>query len=460
MSPLASAHMDSGSKQARYALIVLFCLNALNFYDRQILGAVAEPIRKELGLSDTRLGLLGTAFTLVYAAVGVPFGRLADGWARNRLLALGVLGWSLLTAASGMVRGYWSLFATRLGVGIGEATCAPAANSLIGDFFPPSQRARALSIFMLGLPVGLFLCYWLSGRVAQAYGWRNAFFLAALPGLLVALLAWRIPEPARGAAEGSSMLARPRSGSPYRVVLGVPTMWWIMVSGALHNFNMYAVNAFMVAFLARYHRLALPEATWITAWVLGAVGVLGLLAGGWASDRLSRIRPEGRLWLTSGGMLLAAPCLFLALRQEAGQVMGFTLFMGVGSMLMFVYYSCVYPAIQEVIEPALRGTAMALYFFAMYVLGASFGPVATGMLSDYGARQAMTAAGATAMTESYKAAGLHLAMHVIPLLCLLLAIVLWAAARSVGPDMRKLHAGRERSGGPIDHFGTAPQENS
>jgi MFS family permease len=421
-----------------YILSVLFCLNALNFYDRQILGAVMEPVRQELGLSDTQMGFLSTAFTLVYAAVGIPLGRLADNWKRNRILSLSLAIWSVLTAASGLARGYVSLVATRLGVGIGEAACAPAANSLIGDLFPPSQRARALSILMLGLPVGLFLCYWLSGRIAQAYGWRSAFYVAAVPGLLLAILAWRMREPARGATEGSAVAAKRRPGSPWAVVLGIPTMWWIILSGALFNFNMYAVNAFTVAFLARYHQVNLMESTWITAWVLGAVGVLGLLLGGWASDRFSRARPSGRLQLAAVAMLVAAPCLLLALRQPGGDVSGFTLFMGAGSMLMFVYYSCVYPAIQDVVEPTLRGTAMALYFFAMYVLGGSVGPLATGALSDYCARQAMTAAGATAMTEPFKAAGLHTAMHVIPLLCFVLVVVLFAAARTVGTDMEKL----------------------
>jgi MFS family permease len=423
-----------------YILSVLFCLNSLNFYDRQILGAVMEPVRRELALSDTQMGFLSTAFTLVYAAVGLPLGRLADNWQRNRILSLSLALWSVLTAASGLALGYVSLVATRLGVGIGEAACAPAANSLIGDLFPPNQRARALSAFMLGLPVGLFLCYWLSGRIAAAYGWRSAFYVAAVPGLLLAILAWRMREPARGATEGSVVAAKRRPGSPWAVVLGIPTMWWIILSGALFNFNMYAVNAFTVAFLARYHQVSLREATWITAWVLGAVGVLGLLLGGWTSDRVSRTRPSGRLQLAAAATLVSAPCLLLALRQPGGDVMGFTLFMGAGSMLMFVYYSCVYPAIQDVVEPALRGTAMALYFFAMYVLGGSLGPVATGALSDYCARQAMANAGATAMGEAFKAAGLHTAMHVIPLLCFLLGVVLFSAARTAGRDMEKLRA--------------------
>src|SRR6266850_8401833 len=200
---------------ARFALWVLFGINAINFYDRQIIAAVMEPLRKEWTLNDSAMGLLGTAFTLVYAAVGVPLGRLADTWKRTRLLSIGVAFWSLLTAASGMAWNYGSLFITRLGVGVGEASCAPAANSLIGDLYPPTQRARALSIFMLGLPVGLFLSYWVSGRIAHSYGWRAAFYFPCLPGLVLAALSLKIREPQRGAAESGAQAGRQREGSPY-----------------------------------------------------------------------------------------------------------------------------------------------------------------------------------------------------------------------------------------------------
>ncbi|MEK7855644.1 MAG: MFS transporter, partial [Acidobacteriota bacterium] len=138
-----------------YALIVLFAINTMNFFDRQILGAVGEPIRKEFELSDASLGLLGTAFTLLYAFVGVPLGVLADKIGRKGILSVGVFVWSLMTAASGIAQSFWQIFALRLGVGVGEASCAPAATSLIGDLFPASWRAKALAIFMLGLPVGV-----------------------------------------------------------------------------------------------------------------------------------------------------------------------------------------------------------------------------------------------------------------------------------------------------------------
>ena len=430
--------MSKEPKGAWFALLILFGINAMNFYDRQILGAVAELIRKDWVLSDTMLGTLGTAFILMYAVVGVPLGRLTDTWSRKKILGIGVSIWSVLTAASGLAPNFGWLFATRLGVGVGEASCAPAANSLIGDLYPPRKRAMALSIFMLGLPVGIFLSYRLSGLIAHAYSWREAFYFACIPGLILALLAFAISEPQRGSAEEHSSAGRQRAGSPYWVVLGIPTIMWIIVSGALHNFNMYAVNAFLPAFLMRTHLMGLKGATNVSSIVLGAVGVIGLLGGGWAADRLSRTRADGKLLLSSITMIIAAPCIYFALKQPPGATVGFMLLMGTGSMLMFVYYSCVYAAIQDVIEPALRGTAMALYFFAMYVLGASLGPIGTGMLSDHFAKEAMAAAGATAMTEQFKATGLHSAMYVIPLLCALLAVVLFAASRTVSTDMEKL----------------------
>jgi len=431
--------MTTETRRRWFALLVLFGINTMNFYDRMILSVVAEPIRKEWALSDSALGLLGTAFTLLYAFVGVPFGRMADTQPRKWILSAGCALWSVLTAVSGMAQSFWTLFVARLGVGVGEASCAPAANSLLGDLYPPKQRSRALSIFMLGLPVGMFLSFLISGLVASAYGWRTAFYVALIPGLLLAALALWMPEPARGSSEGRVDTAH-RPGSPYLVVLGIPTLIWIILSGALHNFNMYAATSFMTAFLARYHALDLKSAAFAASVIFGVSGIVGLLAGGWAADRFGGKRTDGRLLLSAVTLAAAAPCVYLALRQPGGAVLPFVLLMGAGLAFVYVYYSSVYAAIQDVVEPSLRGTAMALYFFAMYVLGGSLGPLGTGMLSDYYAKQAMADAGATAMTESFKAIGLHHAMHAIPVLCLVLAVVLYAASRTVGRDMGRLRS--------------------
>lgn len=429
--------MTLENRQRAFALWVLFGINTINFYDRQVFSAVIEPVRKEWALSDSTLGLVGTAFTLLYAVVGLPLGRLADTWSRTRLLALGCSLWSLLTAASGLAQNAWQLFAARLGVGVGEASCAPAANSLIGDLFPPERRSRALSLFMLGLPVGMFLSFLISGNVAHHYGWRAAFYVAGVPGLILAGLTLLLKEPARGASEGRVDPPH-RPGSPFLIVLGIPTLLWIIVSGALHNFNMYAAASFMAALLGRYHALDLRTAVFAAALIFGISGIVGLLAGGWAADRIGGTRRNGRLLLSAATMAVAAPCVYLALRQPAGSVVQFVILMCAGLACVHVYYSTVYAAIQDVVEPSLRGTAMAIYFFAMYVLGASFGPWGTGILSDHFARKAMAAAGATTMAESFRATGLHHAMHVVPVLCALLAVVLFAASRTVGRDMARL----------------------
>src|SRR5689334_11424563 len=187
----------------------------MNFFDRQIIGGVGEGIRREWALSDTALGLLGTVFTLLYAVVGLPLGRLSDRKPRRLILAGGVFVWSLLTAASGMTRSFAQLIVARLGVGVGEATCSPASTSPIGDLVPPTARARAIAIWMLGLPLGLGLANGAGGWILQNWGWRNAFYVAAIPGLACAALALFMHEPPRGMGEKHAVGSRRRAGNPY-----------------------------------------------------------------------------------------------------------------------------------------------------------------------------------------------------------------------------------------------------
>ena len=429
---------------ARYALTVLFAINLLNFFDRQILGAVGEQIRREWNLGDTALGALGTAFTLLYAMVGVPLGRLADHGTRKHILAVGVLVWSVLTAASGLARTFWELFVVRLGVGVGEASCAPAAMSLIGDLYRTQQRARATAVFMLGLPLGIGLSFLVGGYVGQHWGWRAALFIAAAPGLLCAVAAWFMHEPERGAVESASIGRRRRAGSPYRILLSIPTLWWIIVSGALHNFNMYALSAFLAPYLIRYHGVGLARAGLIAMCVFGLSGIIGLFAGGIAADALHKTRANGRLVVATISIAIAAPLMFLSLLRPAGDVVAFALLMGTGAGVMYAYYSTVYSTIQDIVEPALRGTAMALYFGAMYLAGASLGPVGTGLISDYFTSQAATAAGVMDQSiralEPFRGTGLHAAMYVVPILVSLLALVLFGASRTVQQDIETLHA--------------------
>jgi predicted MFS family arabinose efflux permease len=431
------------------ALFILFAINLLNFFDRQLLGALGEPIRKEFHLSDSALGGLGTVFTLIYAVVGLPFGWLTDKWTRTRLIAIGASVWSVLTAASGLAQNFLQMVICRLGVGLGEATCAPASQSLIGDLFPTNQRARAMGIFMLGLPVGLFLAYLCAAFIGPVLGWRAVFLLAMIPGLILAAAAMWLREPIRGAVDPARSTAAEQSPNPL-AVLGLPTMWWIILSGILHNFNMYTIGAFQAPFLQRFHEMSLRNAGLVSSISAGLVGAVGLLVGGYLADKLSARRRNGRLVLAGWAMLIAAPCIFFAINQPKGSVGAFMALMACGTMTMYVYYATVYAAIQDVIEPRLRGMAVAIYFCAMYLLGGSMGPYATGMLSDHFAHEAMIQAGAVNMAEAFKAIGLHHAMYVVPLLASLASAVLFAASRTVERDIRKQEQGHARLNAAVD----------
>jgi MFS family permease len=427
-------------KNARFALAVLFGINLMNFFDRQIAGALLEPIRIEFGMNDASSAWVNTAFTLIYAVAGVPLGRLSDTWKRTRVIAIGVTFWSVLTASSGLAVGYWTYLFTRMGVGIGEASCAPAGQALIGDLYPAEKRARAMGIFMMGLPLGLFASYLLSGAIAEAWGWRAAFFVACVPGLLLAVAALRIREPARAAAPSPTQAADPTLHA-FGVILRVPTMWWIILSGILFNFHAYAVNMFQNAFLQRFHEVSLGTAGKLSAFSLGLAGAVGLLVGGALGDRLRMKMPNGRLLVAAVAMLCAAPCIYIALEQPKGSVTPFTILMAASSACTFVYYATVYSAIQDVVPAHLRATAVSVYFLAFYVLGASFGPTIMGTLSDRMAHAAMVAAGASEMTTAFRATGLHTAMYVMPVLVLLCAGVLFVAAKTVAKDMRRVQVG-------------------
>ncbi len=443
---------DADRRHARYALAVLFAINLLNFYDRQVLGAVGEAVRREWRIGDTGLGALGMAFTVLYALAGVPLGRLSDRLARGPLLAAGVFAWSVLTAAQGLARSFWTLFATRLATGIGEATCAPAATSLIGDLFPTTRRARALAVFMLGLPFGLALSYAVSGAVAQAWGWRAAFYVAAAPGLLLAVAVLRIREPARGQAETTSVGARRRPGSPLRLVLSTPTIWWLIVAGALHTFATSTLGAFLSPFLIRFHGLDIRQAGFVSMAVFGLPGIVGLMAGGAGADAAYRRRTDGRLLVAATAIGATVPLVFLGLGRPAGDVLGFGLLAGVASAAMFSFYPAAYSTVHDVVEPSLRGTAMAVLFMAVYLFGASSGPIGTGLLSDAFARRAAAAAGviisSPEMLESFRAAGLHAAMYVVPVMGIIIAAALFAASRTVLSDAARLRAWIESDATP------------
>ncbi len=411
--------------------MVLCGINLLNFYDRQAPGALVEPMRREFGLSDTEIGLLGSMFIWVYAVAGLPIGRLADVWSRKKLLTLGVSVWSILTAASGLVPGFSLLLVTRLGVGVGEAVCGPVGTSWIGDLFPADRRARVLSLFMLGVPVGGALSFLLCGLIAQVWGWRVALVSAAAPALLLIPLLLLVREPARGASEQA--IASKSKGS-VSALLRIPTLWWIILSGALFNFNMYALATFLPAFMTRVHGYSIARAGVTSGVVYLVGGVFGGLFGGYLGDRVPSTARDGRLRRASVIALFSAPVMLFGIRQTAGAAPIALVSIGIAYAAYNTYYGFVYSSIQDIVAPHQRGFAMSVYFMAMYLCGASFGPLITGSLSDVLARRAMHAAGGISL-ELFRGAGLQQAMIVMPALSVLLALVLYLGSRTMARDI-------------------------
>jgi MFS family permease len=421
-----------------WPLAVLVAINILNFYDRQVAGAVVEPVRKEFFLSDTQIGALNTAFTVLYGIVGVPLGRLADRASRKRLLAAGVIVWAALTACARWIHSFGFLIFTRLGVGIGEATAAPTATSWIGDLFPPEKRARPLAIFMLGVPVGGALSFFFSGPIAQALGWRAAMVVAAAPALLLVPLLLMLHEPDRGASERHPV-ASENSGSVWQV-LRIPTFWWIALSGALVNFNLYAVGVFLPAFFARIHRMNVARAGIATGIVYAIGGIFGGMIAGWLGDRIAHRSRSGRMKIAAIAAFIAVPLSYFGIRQGYGGLALALPLLTIAYGLLNMYYGLVYAAIQDIVAPALRGTTMAIYFLVMYLGGASWGSLVIGNLSDRFALHAAHLAGLSRINETFKAIGLQQALLAIPLLSALLGLVLWLGSRSIVRDMARRQA--------------------
>lgn len=417
-------------------LFFLFLANMLNFFDRTIPSIIIEPLRFEFSLSDLQLGLVTAAFTLVYAVAGLPFGRMADKGSRKNIIGWGLLIWSGFTALNAAAWNYISFFLVRVGVGVGEASYAPAANSLLADLFPPERRARAMGIFMLGLPIGLLLAFFTVGAIAEHFNsWRAPFLVAAIPGVLLALFFFGMKEPQRQQLTAATATDIAPVQQPIRLLLKIKTLRWLILSGISMNFAAYAGNAFFVPLFQRYFGLSLTQAAMVTGCIVGITGLIGLVLGGMLSDRAHQRFQGGRLLFGAISLLISAIFIGVALYLGHASVTAVAILLSIGWLASYNYYTTVYPAIQDVVQPNLRATAVAVYFACMYILGGAFGPVVVGALSDHFSNAAMLASGSSVMLEQFKAVGLHHALYVIPVALFITSIFLFFASRQFKYDL-------------------------
>ena len=384
--------------RSHYTLLMLTFVYAMSLIDRQIMGVLIEPVKAEFQVSDTAMGLLsGLAFALAYSTMAVPLGRIADRGNRRNMVAWCCAAWSLMTGVCGLAGSYWQLAAARVGVAIGEAGGSAPAMSMIADHYPPKQRSRAMSVFMLGPHFGTLVGLGLGAWIAHQYGWRAAFLWMALPGLLAALLLrWGGVEPLRGrydtAAEAktASDLAGESIAAVLRSAIASPSFVRITIAGLLMGFAGYGIGIWSTAFLVRSHGLTLQDAGMMVGLVNGVASICGALFSGWLCDRLAQRDARWQLGVPVLGLVLALPAGLAYFAYPAGanwQIGALTVPHAMGPSVLFSFFAVWWPApsyaaLTVIVSSHRRTTVLAMYNLGLILVGGGLGPLTVGMLSD------------------------------------------------------------------------------
>lgn len=372
---------------ARYVLGLMVAINFLNYMDRWVASAASPLIQKEFHLSDALVGLLGSAFLLVYAFAAIPFGFWADRGVRRTVVGVGVTIWSVATLFTGFARNFTQLFLSRAVLGIGEASYYPAGTSLLSDYFPREQRGRTMSIWGAGSTLGIAVGFAGGGFIAEKFGWRNAFFFAAVPGILCALLAFWMREPLRGSAEARGPAVKKAAEATLSTFLGllrIPTLRATILAQTL-LFFVLASNAFWLPLvLNRRFNLSVSQAGLLAGVVLVVGGLIGTLAGGWIADRRARHNPAAHLEVGIAGFLLGAVFITIALvaPMNVGPIPVFIPAFLVAVVCLYLYSGPFTALSQDVVSPGLRAGAVTMLLFVAHVFGDSHSTFDVGLLSD------------------------------------------------------------------------------
>ncbi|HEY1161929.1 MAG TPA: MFS transporter [Candidatus Dormibacteraeota bacterium] len=410
---------------ARYVLAVMVGINFLNYMDRYV-AAVASPlIQKEFSLSNADIGLLASAFLLVYAVAALPFGYWADRGVRRTVVGIGVTIWSLATLFTGFARNFFQLFLSRAILGIGEASYYPAGTSLLSDYFPKDQRGRVMSIWGVGSTFGIAVGFAGGGYIADKFGWRNAFFFAAVPGILFALLAFGLREPLRGSAEERGPAVRQTNDASFRTFLSlmrIPTLRATILAQTVLYFVL-ASNAFWLpTLLVRRFSLSVSQAGLFAGVVLVLGGLIGTLSGGWIADRLARKNPAAHLQVGIVGFLIGAVFIVISLLAplNIGPIPIFVPAFLITVIALYLNAGPFTAVAQNVLSPGLRASGVTMLLFVAHVFGDSHSTFDVGFLADrLGSLQA-----ALLITS--------------PTLLVVAAIIAATGLRSVRPDVQAM----------------------
>ena len=386
----ATAPAEASRGYRAYVLVLLIVVYTFNFLDRQIVGILAEPIKEDLGLSDSQLGLMGgLAFALLYSTLGVPIAWLADRKSRVWIMTVAFGVWSAFTALCGAAQNFTQLFLARMGVGVGEAGGVAPAYSLIADYFPPRQRARALAAFSFGIPIGSALGVLFGGLIAAHIDWRSAFVIVGLAGVLLApLFKLTVRDPERGGSDriaaGEAFAGGAVKAPGFLQVLGVvlpkPSFWFLSLGAAASSICGYGVLFWLPSFFARSWGLTLEERSWYFSGILFFGGVAGIALGGWLADRFASRGKGAYALVPAVAFLIALPVFFMAVNAPSRTLSFFLFMIPIG--LNLVWLGPVITAVQHLASATMRSTASAVFLLVNNLLGIGLGTWYFGWMSD------------------------------------------------------------------------------
>lgn len=424
-----------------YVLAMLVIVYTFNFLDRQIIGILSIPIQKELGLSDTQLGLMrGLSFALFYATLGVPVAWLADRTNRVAIMSVALALWSAFTAVCGLAQNFWQLFLARLMVGVGEAGGVAPAYSIISDYYPPAQRARALAVYSFGIPIGSATGIVFGAVVATLFDWRVAFIIVGLLGVVFApLFFFTVREPKRGAQDGAGAVTKSVSiGEVLAVLSRKPSFWTLSLGAASSSMMGYGLFAWLPAFFVRSYETQLPQVLAFlpdamipagagpllyAGYFYGAIvlvgGVIGIWLGGVAADRFGKASPSAYALVPAFAFLATAP-FFVVGVLSPNLALSFFIFL-IPTALGLAWLGPVLAAFQHIVQPNMRATASALFLLINNLVGIGLGDLLLGGMSD-------------ALRAQFGAESLRYSILAGTSFYLIAAVFFFLSARTIGRD--------------------------
>ncbi len=383
-TPVATTNPYASRKAAYYTLIILTLVYSVNFIDRQLLAILQESIKAELELSDAQLGLLtGFAFAVFYVTAGLPIASWADRGNRRNIVALSLGIWSFMTAVSGLAHNYWQLLVARIGVGVGEAGGSPPSHSMISDIFPPESRASAIGFYSTGISIGILFGFLFGGWLNEFFGWRTAFLVVGIPGVLFAVvLRLTVAEPIRGLNEARQVSEGNHSMlEVFQLLCSRKSFRFMAIGAALNSFGGYSVANWIASFMIRSYDMSTGElGTWLSM-IIGVGGAIGVFGSGIIADRMGRKDKRWYVFVPAIASFISVP-LNVGVFLATGSYWSLA-FLIIPATLSNVYVGTTIATVHGLVGLKMRALASAVLFLILNIVGLGTGPSSVGLLSDF-----------------------------------------------------------------------------